>query len=127
MPGWAGSCWYYLRYIDPHNDERPVDPEKEAYWMPVDLYVGGLDPQQGEGHVETVVCAVAVRRDDRTGQLEAGQDLQFLQERKHLQAVGRNHGRRVSTVDRLRQVLAVDVEALTFHQGVEVEDPRRER
>ena len=43
MPQWAGSCWYYLRYIDPHNDRRFVDPEKEKYWMPVDLYVGGAE------------------------------------------------------------------------------------
>ncbi|HEV2294646.1 MAG TPA: leucine--tRNA ligase [Tepidisphaeraceae bacterium] len=43
MPQWAGSCWYYLRYIDPHNDQRFVDPEKEQYWMPVDLYVGGVE------------------------------------------------------------------------------------
>ncbi|GAB5519495.1 MAG: leucine--tRNA ligase [Rhodothermales bacterium] len=43
MPQWAGSCWYYLRYIDPHNDEHLVDPEKEKYWMPVDLYVGGAE------------------------------------------------------------------------------------
>ena len=43
MPQWAGSCWYYLRYIDPHNDDKPWDPEKEAYWMPVDLYVGGAE------------------------------------------------------------------------------------
>src|SRR5690606_15070961 len=41
MPQWAGSCWYFLRYIDPHNPDRLVDPEKEKYWMPVDLYVGG--------------------------------------------------------------------------------------
>jgi leucyl-tRNA synthetase len=43
MPQWAGSCWYYLRYIDPTNTERFVDPEKEKYWMPVDLYVGGVE------------------------------------------------------------------------------------
>jgi leucyl-tRNA synthetase len=43
MPQWAGSCWYYLRYIDPQNPERFVDPEKERYWMPVDLYVGGAE------------------------------------------------------------------------------------
>jgi len=43
MPQWAGSCWYYLRFIDPGNDERLVDPEKEQYWMPVDLYVGGSE------------------------------------------------------------------------------------
>ena len=43
MPQWAGSCWYYLRYIDPKNDEKPFDPEKERYWMPVDLYIGGAE------------------------------------------------------------------------------------
>jgi leucyl-tRNA synthetase len=43
MPQWAGSCWYYLRYIDPHNDREFVSPEKERYWMPVDLYVGGAE------------------------------------------------------------------------------------
>jgi len=43
MPQWAGSCWYYLRYLDPHNDRRPWDADKERYWMPVDLYVGGAE------------------------------------------------------------------------------------
>ncbi|MDD4016823.1 MAG: leucine--tRNA ligase [Kiritimatiellae bacterium] len=43
MPQWAGSCWYYLRYIDPHNDTMAIDPAKEKYWMPVDLYVGGAE------------------------------------------------------------------------------------
>ncbi len=43
MPQWAGSCWYYLRYCDPKNKERFVDPAKEKYWMPVDLYVGGVE------------------------------------------------------------------------------------
>lgn len=43
MPQWGGSCWYYLRYIDPMNDERFCDREKEEYWMPVDLYVGGAE------------------------------------------------------------------------------------
>ncbi len=43
MPQWAGSCWYYLRYIDPQNDEQIFDPEKEKYWMPVDLYIGGAE------------------------------------------------------------------------------------
>jgi leucyl-tRNA synthetase len=43
MPQWAGSCWYYLRYLDPKNAERAWDPEKEKYWMPVDLYVGGAE------------------------------------------------------------------------------------
>ncbi len=43
MPQWAGSCWYYLRYIDPKNDETLIDPEKESYFMPVDLYVGGAE------------------------------------------------------------------------------------
>jgi leucyl-tRNA synthetase len=43
MPQWAGSCWYYLRYIDPKNDRSFCDPRKERYWMPVDLYVGGAE------------------------------------------------------------------------------------
>ena len=43
MPQWAGSCWYYLRYIDPHNHESLIDAVKENYWMPVDLYVGGAE------------------------------------------------------------------------------------
>jgi leucyl-tRNA synthetase len=43
MPQWAGSCWYYLRYLDPHNDSELVSKEKEQYWMPVDLYVGGAE------------------------------------------------------------------------------------
>lgn len=43
MPQWAGSCWYYLRFIDPHNDKQPWSPELERYWMPVDLYVGGVE------------------------------------------------------------------------------------
>ncbi|GIF76890.1 leucine--tRNA ligase [Asanoa siamensis] len=52
MPNWAGSCWYSLRYLDPHNDKHAVDPENEAYWMGprhegdpggVDLYVGGVE------------------------------------------------------------------------------------
>ncbi len=43
MPQWAGSCWYYLRFIDPKNDKAAWDPEEERYWMPVDLYVGGAE------------------------------------------------------------------------------------
>ncbi|MDA0195750.1 MAG: leucine--tRNA ligase [Bacteroidetes bacterium] len=43
MPQWAGSCWYYLRFIDPKNTDRFVDKDKEKYWMPVDLYVGGAE------------------------------------------------------------------------------------
>ena len=52
MPNWAGSCWYELRYLDPHNSEKLVDPEIEQYWMGpregqphggVDLYVGGAE------------------------------------------------------------------------------------
>lgn len=43
MPQWAGSCWYYLRFIDPTNTEQPWDKELEKYWMPVDLYVGGVE------------------------------------------------------------------------------------
>ncbi|MBR2906037.1 MAG: leucine--tRNA ligase, partial [Lentisphaeria bacterium] len=43
MPQWAGSCWYYLRYIDPKNEKEFIDPEKAKYWLPVDLYVGGAE------------------------------------------------------------------------------------
>ncbi|HUX94703.1 MAG TPA: leucine--tRNA ligase [Bacteroidales bacterium] len=43
MPQWAGSCWYYLRFIDPNNDKLIFDPDKEKYWMPVDLYIGGAE------------------------------------------------------------------------------------
>ena len=43
MPQWAGSSWYYLRYMDPHNDKEIVSPEAEAYWKNVDLYIGGAE------------------------------------------------------------------------------------
>ncbi|MDE1940780.1 MAG: class I tRNA ligase family protein, partial [Patescibacteria group bacterium] len=43
MPQWAGSCWYYLRYEDPKDSKKLVDPKKERYWSPVDLYVGGAE------------------------------------------------------------------------------------
>ena len=43
MPQWAGSCWYYLRFTDPKNDKKAWDNEKENYWMPVDLYIGGAE------------------------------------------------------------------------------------
>ena len=43
MPQWAGSCWYYLRYLDPDNDNAAFAKEKEKYWMPVDLYIGGAE------------------------------------------------------------------------------------
>ncbi|MGP3608762.1 leucine--tRNA ligase [Anoxybacteroides rupiense] len=43
MPQWAGSCWYYLRYIDPHNSEQLADPEKLQKWLPVDIYIGGAE------------------------------------------------------------------------------------
>jgi leucyl-tRNA synthetase len=43
MPQWAGSCWYYLRYIDPKNDEAFCDTAKAKHWLPVDLYVGGAE------------------------------------------------------------------------------------
>jgi leucyl-tRNA synthetase len=43
MPQWAGSCWYYLRFISPTRDDVAWDPEEEKYWMPVDLYVGGSE------------------------------------------------------------------------------------
>ena len=43
MPQWAGSCWYYLRYLDPNNNEKFADDKKINYWMPVDLYIGGAE------------------------------------------------------------------------------------
>lgn len=43
MPQWAGSCWYYLRFLDPENTNAPIDPEVEKAWMPIDLYVGGAE------------------------------------------------------------------------------------
>ncbi|MBS1959431.1 MAG: leucine--tRNA ligase [Bdellovibrionales bacterium] len=49
MPGSAGSSWYFLRYIDPHNDEEPWSKEAEKYWMPVDLYLGG--DEHAVGHL----------------------------------------------------------------------------
>ncbi len=43
MPQWAGSCWYYLRFCDPHNEAAAWEPGKESYWLPVDMYVGGAE------------------------------------------------------------------------------------
>lgn len=43
MPQWAGSCWYYLRFLDPHNEDEAWSKEAEKYWMPIDLYVGGSE------------------------------------------------------------------------------------
>ena len=43
MPQWAGSCWYHLRYIDPHNTEQLADPEKLKKWLPIDIYMGGAE------------------------------------------------------------------------------------
>ena len=43
MPQWAGSCWYYLRFIDAHNDQALADPEKLKEWLPVDIYIGGAE------------------------------------------------------------------------------------
>lgn len=47
MPGYAASSWYFLRYTDPHNDQAPFDFEKQKYWMPVDLYIGGAEHTVG--------------------------------------------------------------------------------
>jgi leucyl-tRNA synthetase len=47
MPGWAGSSWYWLRYMDPHNTEKFVSPEAENYWQNVDLYIGGSEHATG--------------------------------------------------------------------------------
>ena len=49
MPGSAGSSWYYMRYIDPHNDQAFADPELLKHWLPVDLYIGG--PEHAVGHL----------------------------------------------------------------------------
>ncbi|GED31315.1 leucine--tRNA ligase [Brevibacillus centrosporus] len=43
MPQWAGSCWYFLRFIDPHNDKALADPEKLKEWLPIDIYIGGAE------------------------------------------------------------------------------------
>jgi leucyl-tRNA synthetase len=43
MPQWGGSCWYFLRYIDPHNSEQLADPDKLKEWLPVDIYIGGAE------------------------------------------------------------------------------------
>ena len=43
MPQWAGSCWYYLRYIDPTNSEALADADKLKEWLPVDIYIGGAE------------------------------------------------------------------------------------
>ena len=43
MPQWAGSCWYYMRYLDPHNEKAIADPKLLSHWLPVDLYVGGAE------------------------------------------------------------------------------------
>jgi leucyl-tRNA synthetase len=47
MPGWAGSSWYFLRYMDPHNADLPVSAEKAKYWGSVDLYIGGAEHATG--------------------------------------------------------------------------------
>ncbi len=52
MPQWAGSSWYYLRYVDPKNSEFLVDKEKEKYWSPVDVYVGGAE------HATRHICKI---------------------------------------------------------------------
>ena len=67
MPQWAGSCWYYLRYLQPWNAERLVDPATEQYWLPVDLYVGAYSPAScifsfGKTCPEVFTMAVASMR-----------------------------------------------------------------
>lgn len=47
MPGSAGSSWYFLRYIDPHNDKEPFSFESQKYWMPIDIYIGGAEHTVG--------------------------------------------------------------------------------
>jgi leucyl-tRNA synthetase len=47
MPGWAGSSWYFLRYMDPKNPEALVSPDAEKYWQQVDLYIGGTEHATG--------------------------------------------------------------------------------
>ena len=47
MPGWAGSSWYFLRYMAPHNDSDFVDKDKERYWKNVDFYIGGAEHATG--------------------------------------------------------------------------------
>lgn len=60
MPQWAGSCWYYLRYLQPWNNSCVVDPDVEKYWLPVDLYVGKfLCPFGGKYHGKTLQAIVA--------------------------------------------------------------------
>ena len=52
MPQWAGSCWYYIRYIDPKNDQALADAEKLKEWLPVDIYIGGAEHAEiGRAHV----------------------------------------------------------------------------
>ena len=53
MPQWAGSCWYYLRYIDPTNDQAIADPELIKRWLPVDIYIGGAE----HAVLHLVVCS----------------------------------------------------------------------
>ena len=43
MPQWAGSCWYYLRFVDPKNKKKLIDIKKEKSWLPVDIYIGGVE------------------------------------------------------------------------------------
>ena len=69
MPQWAGSCWYYLRYVQPSNAERLVDPAAERYWLPVDLYVGARTPatsstemKVGQAPMQLPVCGCAHSR-----------------------------------------------------------------
>ena len=61
MPQWAGSSWYFLRYMDPHNDKALASPEALAYWSPVDWYNGGMEHTHPPPAVQPVLAQVPVR------------------------------------------------------------------
>jgi leucyl-tRNA synthetase len=61
MPQWAGSCWYYLRYMDPRTTRALLGPERSEYWMPVDLYVGGVRARRAAPALRAVLAQGALR------------------------------------------------------------------